>query len=166
MRRLRMLASSRSFMRLTSSPAKRYSPLVGTSRHPRMCMSVDFPEQEGPITARKPPSLSARPAAARAARAATTATEAAAAPTPCEPPTGPSGRRWNRAGDGCDHHLVAHLDAAEDLGERRIRGPDGHGNGLWPAVDIQRDRAASAGRVHGAGGNSGDTDNLVDDHAY
>ena len=57
MRRLRMLASSRSFMRLTSSPANRYSPLVGTSRHPRMCMSVDLPDPEGPITARKSPSL-------------------------------------------------------------------------------------------------------------
>src|ERR1019366_9514415 len=52
-----MLASSRSFMRLTSSPAKRYSPLVGTSRQPRICMSVDFPDPEGPITARKSPSF-------------------------------------------------------------------------------------------------------------
>src|ERR1700688_1136335 len=60
MRRLRMLASSRSFMLLTSSPAKRYSPLVGTSRQPRMCISVDLPEPEGPITARKSPSFTER----------------------------------------------------------------------------------------------------------
>ena len=50
-RRFRTWASSSSDMVLTSSPARRNLPEVGTSRHPRMCISVDLPEPDGPMTA-------------------------------------------------------------------------------------------------------------------
>src|SRR5687768_15317327 len=42
-------------MRATSLPSSRYSPLVGRSRQPRMCMSVDLPEPDGPVTATNSP---------------------------------------------------------------------------------------------------------------
>ena len=50
-RRLRTWASSSSVMALTSSPASRNEPDVGTSRQPRMCMSVDLPDPDGPMMA-------------------------------------------------------------------------------------------------------------------
>ena len=50
-RRLRTWASSSSDIVLTSSPARRKVPDVGTSRQPRMCMRVDFPDPEGPMIA-------------------------------------------------------------------------------------------------------------------
>ena len=34
--------------RCTSWPASRNTPVVGTSRQPRMCISVDLPEPDGP----------------------------------------------------------------------------------------------------------------------
>src|SRR6202023_2636680 len=152
MRRLRMLASSRSFMLLTSSPAKRYSPLVGMSRQPRMCMSVDSPEPEGPITARKSPSFTvsdtastARTSASpspytlqtstrRMISAATSAAGAAGAPPAPDAPPAPC------------------LPAAEDLGGGGIGGAhrDRHGDRL--AVDEQRHRASRCGCVHRTGG--------------
>ena len=46
-------SSSSSFA--TSLPSKRYSPDVGVSSAPRMCMSVDFPDPEGPMMATKSP---------------------------------------------------------------------------------------------------------------
>src|SRR5580704_6778732 len=182
MRRLRMLASSRSFMPLTSSPAKRYSPLVGMSRQPRMCMSVDFPEPEGPITARKSQSFTVRDtestartsaspspytlhtstrrmisAATSAAGAdgAATAAEAAAAEAAAagEAPANATGGRRNRAADGRDHHLVTNLHAAEDLGASRVGGPHGDRHRERLTVDEQRHRASRRGRVHRAGGN-------------
>src|SRR5438552_3116967 len=36
----------------TSSPSRRYCPEVGRSRHPRMCIKVDLPEPDGPVTDR------------------------------------------------------------------------------------------------------------------
>ena len=51
MRRLRTSARAVSLMWLTSSPARWYRPAVGTSRQPKMCMSVDLPEPEGPMMA-------------------------------------------------------------------------------------------------------------------
>ena len=50
-RRFRTWARSSSDMALTSSPASRNVPEVGTSRQPRMCMRVDLPEPDGPMTA-------------------------------------------------------------------------------------------------------------------
>src|SRR3989344_634210 len=52
-----MSASSSSESFDTSLSSRKYSPLVGVSRHPRMCISVDLPEPEGPITATNSPSL-------------------------------------------------------------------------------------------------------------
>ena len=34
----------------TSCPSRTYSPDVGLSRQPRMCMNVDLPEPDGPVT--------------------------------------------------------------------------------------------------------------------
>ena len=56
-RRLRTWASSSSDMALTSSPASRKVPEVGTSRQPRMCMRVDLPEPDGPMMATYSPVL-------------------------------------------------------------------------------------------------------------
>ena len=39
----------------TSCPSRMYRPDVGRSRQPRMCMNVDFPEPDGPITATNSP---------------------------------------------------------------------------------------------------------------
>ena len=55
-RRLRTSASRASLSSETSSPARWYSPLVGTSRQPRMCISVDLPDPLGPMTATYSPS--------------------------------------------------------------------------------------------------------------
>src|ERR1700726_926766 len=192
MRRLRMLASSRSFMLLTSSPAKRYSPLVGMSRQPRMCMSVDFPEPEGPIPARKSPSftvsdtastartsaspspdtlqtstrrmISAATSAAGAAGAATAAEAAAAeASAAGEAAASATGARWNRAADRRDDHLVTDLHAAEDLGASGIGGAHRDRHGDRLAVDEQRHRASRCGCVHRTGGNGDHLNNLIDD---
>ena len=38
-------------------PARRYSPEVGWSRQPRICIKVDFPEPDGPMIATNSPSL-------------------------------------------------------------------------------------------------------------
>ena len=51
MRRLRTSASAASLMPLTFSPARRYSPELGVSRQPRMCIRVDLPEPDGPMMA-------------------------------------------------------------------------------------------------------------------
>src|SRR6185312_9620427 len=40
----------------TSRSSSRYAPEVGRSRQPRMCIRVDLPEPEGPVTARNSPS--------------------------------------------------------------------------------------------------------------
>ncbi len=48
---LRTSASSASLMSLTSVPASSYRPCVGLSRQPRMCISVDLPEPDGPMIA-------------------------------------------------------------------------------------------------------------------
>src|ERR1035437_8085701 len=52
------LTTARSFsdMVLTSSPPRRYEPCVGMSRQPRMFMSVDLPEPDGPVIAMYSPS--------------------------------------------------------------------------------------------------------------
>ena len=42
-------------MRETSRASSKYSPEVGRSRQPRMCISVDLPEPDGPVTARNSP---------------------------------------------------------------------------------------------------------------
>src|SRR5579864_2309441 len=194
MRRLRMLASSRSFMPLTSSPANRYSPLVGMSRQPRMCMSVDFPEPEGPITARKSPSftvrdtestartsaspspytldtstrrmISAATSAARADGAATAAEATTAEAAAAEAAANAAGGRRNRAADGRDDHLVTNLHAAEDLRASRVGGAHGDRHRDRLAVHEQCHRASRRGRVHRAGGNRDHLDDLVDHHAH
>ncbi len=51
MKRLRTSASWSSSSERTSWPARRNVPLVGTSRQPRMFISVDLPEPDGPVTA-------------------------------------------------------------------------------------------------------------------
>ena len=53
--RLRTAASWVSFMPLTSTPFSQYSPEVGESRQPMMCISVDLPEPEGPVMATHSP---------------------------------------------------------------------------------------------------------------
>ncbi len=53
--RLRITASSSRPRRLTSCPSRVYVPSVGVSRHPRMFMSVDLPEPDGPMTAPNSP---------------------------------------------------------------------------------------------------------------
>src|SRR5712691_5672969 len=47
-------------MRDTSCPSRRYWPDVGRSRHPTMCMKVDLPEPDGPVTARNSPRWTSR----------------------------------------------------------------------------------------------------------
>src|SRR5262249_34504385 len=37
-------------MRETSLPSRKYWPLVGRSRQPTMCMNVDLPDPDGPVT--------------------------------------------------------------------------------------------------------------------
>src|SRR4249920_4171674 len=39
----------------TSWPSRKYWPEVGRSRQPTMCMKVDLPEPDGPVTARNSP---------------------------------------------------------------------------------------------------------------
>ena len=41
----------------TSWPSRKYWPEVGRSRQPRMCISVDLPEPDGPVTATNSPRL-------------------------------------------------------------------------------------------------------------
>src|ERR1700682_3941085 len=53
--RLRTAASASFDMRDTSWPSSRYWPDVGRSRQPMMCMQVDLPDPEGPVTARNSP---------------------------------------------------------------------------------------------------------------
>src|SRR4051812_46271880 len=50
-----------------------YVPLVGRSRHPRMCISVDLPEPDGPVTATNSPASTSR-FAPRSARTVTSPT--------------------------------------------------------------------------------------------
>ncbi len=50
-RRQRMKANADCGSRDTSSPSRRYWPEVGRSRQPRMCISVLFPEPDGPMRA-------------------------------------------------------------------------------------------------------------------
>ena len=64
--RLRTWASSSSDMVLTSSPARRKEPDVGTSRQPRMCISVDLPEPDGPMTATYSPAAMSKETPRRA----------------------------------------------------------------------------------------------------
>ena len=56
----RTCASSSSVSFETSMPSRRYCPDVGRSRHPRMLMSVDLPEPEGPMMARNSPRSTSR----------------------------------------------------------------------------------------------------------
>ena len=42
-------------MPLTSTPFSQYSPAVGESRQPMMCISVDLPEPDGPVIATHSP---------------------------------------------------------------------------------------------------------------
>ena len=51
----RSIVSSVSSRPLMSTPAIETSPDVGLSRPARMCMSVDLPEPDGPITAVRRP---------------------------------------------------------------------------------------------------------------
>ncbi len=53
MNRLRTSASWSSLNDCASWPASRKIPDVGTSRQPRMCISVDLPEPDGPVIATK-----------------------------------------------------------------------------------------------------------------
>src|SRR5205823_3009243 len=46
---LRMRARARAESVATSSPSSQYRPPLGESRHPRMCISVDLPEPDGPV---------------------------------------------------------------------------------------------------------------------
>jgi len=50
-----MRASSGSPARATSSPLKKYSPLVGRSRQPRIDISVDLPDPDAPMIATSSP---------------------------------------------------------------------------------------------------------------
>src|ERR1043165_8869850 len=61
-------------MRETSSPSRKYWPDVGRSRHPAMCMNVDLPEPDGPVTARNSPRSTSRftPRSARTSTSPTT----------------------------------------------------------------------------------------------
>ncbi len=54
----------------TSTPRKRYVPLVGTSRQPRMFIAVDLPEPLGPMTATNSPSATCRSTRSSACTAA------------------------------------------------------------------------------------------------
>src|SRR6266508_6528145 len=49
MRRLRNPARSSSLNEAVSMPSKKYSPLEGLSRQPRILSRVDFPAPEGPV---------------------------------------------------------------------------------------------------------------------
>src|SRR5438309_6756613 len=61
-------------MRDTSCPSRKYCPDVGRSRQPTMCMNVDLPEPEGPVTARNSPRWTSRltPRSARTSTSPTT----------------------------------------------------------------------------------------------
>src|SRR5437870_3629240 len=47
-------------IRDTSWPSRKYWPEVGRSRQPTMCMKVDFPDPDGPVTARNSPRSTSR----------------------------------------------------------------------------------------------------------
>src|SRR5438309_2292330 len=47
-------------MRDTSCPSRKYCPAVGRSRQPTMCMNVDLPDPDGPVTARNSPRWTSR----------------------------------------------------------------------------------------------------------
>src|ERR1035437_5351146 len=47
-------------MRETSWPSSRYCPDVGRSRQPMMCMNVDLPDPDGPVTERNSPRSTSR----------------------------------------------------------------------------------------------------------
>jgi len=53
-------ASASFDMRDTSWPSRKYCPEVGRSRQPTMCMKVDLPEPEVPVTARNSPGWTSR----------------------------------------------------------------------------------------------------------
>ena len=55
MRRLRIDASASPDSDSTASPARRYVPLVGRSRQPRMFISVLLPEPDAPMIATNSP---------------------------------------------------------------------------------------------------------------
>src|SRR5437870_2905775 len=61
-------------MRDTSCPSRKYCPDVGRSRQPTMCMNVDLPDPDGPVTARNSPSWTSRltPRSARTSTSPTT----------------------------------------------------------------------------------------------
>src|SRR5262245_59637245 len=61
-------------MRETSWPSRKYWPDVGRSRQPAMCMNVDLPEPDGPVTARNSPCSTSRftPRSARTSISPTT----------------------------------------------------------------------------------------------
>src|SRR5438132_976381 len=47
-------------MRETSWPSRKYWPDVGRSRQPTMCMKVDLPDPDGPVTERNSPVCTSR----------------------------------------------------------------------------------------------------------
>src|SRR6478672_3256648 len=57
---LRMRASSRPDSPSTRSPSSEYVPEVGVSRQPRIDISVDLPDPDGPMSARNSPRSTAR----------------------------------------------------------------------------------------------------------
>src|SRR5881409_1239534 len=61
-------------MRDTSWPSRKYCPDVGRSRQPTMCMNVDLPDPDGPVTARNSPVCTSRltPRSARTSTSPTT----------------------------------------------------------------------------------------------
>src|SRR5216684_1996403 len=57
---LRTAASASLDIRATSAPSRKYCPDVGRSRQPVMCMNVDLPDPDGPVTARNSPRATSR----------------------------------------------------------------------------------------------------------
>src|SRR6266567_2391691 len=56
----RIRARSRPDRPSTRSPSSAYVPEVGVSRHPRIDISVDLPDPDGPISARNSPRSTVR----------------------------------------------------------------------------------------------------------
>jgi hypothetical protein len=71
--RLRTVASLKEDISETSSPSSTKRPVVGVSRQPMMCMSVDLPEPDGPMTATIWPFSTSRSTPRRAATASSPA---------------------------------------------------------------------------------------------
>src|SRR5262245_18235806 len=71
---LRTAASASFDIFETSWPSRKYWPDVGRSRQPMMCMNVDLPEQDGPVTERNSPRCTSRltPRSARTSTSPTT----------------------------------------------------------------------------------------------